>query len=103
MKASEKHKEQTIASERFSPALNAEYQELFQLLIRRLRDTLPTNRARIIRNEFQRLNNNIENNNLEAKKYLAALNVLIDLSVQGWIFDFHDDSLYLKMENDSQQ
>ena len=101
MKASEKHKEQTIASERFSPALNAEYQELFQLLIRRLRDTLPTNRARIIRNEFQRLNNNIENNNLEAKKYLAALNVLIDLSVQGWIFDFHDDSLYLKMENDS--
>ena len=101
MKASEKHKEQTIASERFSPALNAEYQELFQLLIRRLRDTLPTNRARIIRNEFQRLNNNIENNNLEEKKYLAALNVLIDLSVQGWIFDFHDDSLYLKMENDS--
>ena len=100
MKASEKHKEQTIASERFSPALNAEYQELFQLLIRRLRDTLPTNRARIIRNEFQRLNN-IEDNNLEAKKYLAALSVLIDLSVQGWIFDFHDDSLYLKMENDS--
>lgn len=101
MKASGKQIEETIASERFSPALNAEYQELFQLLIRRLRDTLPTNRARIIRNEFQRLNNNIEDNNLEAKKYLAALSVLIDLSVQGWVFDFHEDSLYLKMENDS--
>lgn len=93
--------EQTIASERFNPALNAEYQELFQLLIHRLQGTLPTNRVRIISNELQRVNNVAEETDLEVHKYLATLSVLIDLSLQGWIFDFHDDSLYLKMENDS--
>ena len=48
MKASIKNIEQTIASEQYRPALSEEYQELFQRLTRRLEDTLPMNRARII-------------------------------------------------------
>lgn len=52
MKASIKNIEQTIASEQYRPALSEEYQELFQRLTRRLEDTLPMNRARIISVSF---------------------------------------------------
>lgn len=101
MKASIKYREKTIASERYCPALSEQYQALFQRLTRRLEDTLPMNRARIISEEIQRFSGAVEENDLECKKYMAALSVLIDLSIQGWIFDFQDHQLTLKMENDS--
>ena len=101
MKAWKSKKEQTIASERYCPVLSTEYQDLFQTLTKRLRDALPMNRAKIIGNELNRISEIAEETDLECKKYMAALSVLVDLSLQGWIFDFQDDQLTLKMENDS--
>ena len=100
MKEFDKRKEQTIASERYCPVLSAEYQELFAILSRRLKDTLPMNRAMIIGNELNRITEAAEDTDLECKKYMAALSVLLDLSLQGWAFDFQDNQLTLKMEND---
>ena len=101
MKALKSKKKQTIASERYCPVLSAEYHEQFQALCRRLGETLPMNRAKIISNELNRISEIAEETDLECKKYMAALSVLVDLSLQGWIFDFQDDQLTLKMENDS--
>lgn len=81
MKASNKHKEQTIASEQYCPTLSEEYQELFRRLTKRLKDTLPMNRARIIGDELRRASEAAEENDLECKKYMAALSVLVDLSL----------------------
>ena len=89
MKASIKNIEQTIASEQYRPALSEEYQELFQRLTRRLEDTLPMNRARIISDELRRVSETAREADLDCQKYMAALSVLVDLSLQGWIFDFH--------------
>lgn len=101
MKASIKNIEQTIASEQYRPALSEEYQELFQRLTRRLEDTLPMNRARIISDELRRVSETALEADLDCQKYMAALSVLVDLSLQGWIFDFQDHQLTLRMENDN--
>lgn len=101
MKASIKNIEQTIASEQYRPALSEEYQELFQRLTRRLEDTLPMNRARIIGDELRRVSETAREADLDCQKYMAALSVLVDLSLQGWIFDFQDHQLTLRMENDN--
>lgn len=101
MKASKKNREQTIASEVFRPALSEEYQERFHRLTLRLEDTLPMNRARIISDELRRVSEAAQEADLDCQKYMAALSVLVDLSLQGWIFDFQDHQLTLKMENDS--
>ena len=59
------------------------------------------NRAKIIGNELKRISEIAEETDLECNKYMAALSVLADLSLQGWIFDFQNDQLILRMENDS--
>ena len=99
MKTLENQREQTIASERYCPVLSTEYHELFRALTNRLKDTLPMNRARIIGEELNRVAGFVEEKDLECKKYMAALSVLVDLSLQGWVFDFQDNQLTLKMEN----
>lgn len=101
MKASIKNIEQTIASEQYRPALSEEYQELFQRLTRHLEDTLPMNRARIIGDELRRVSETAREADLDCQKYMAALSVLVDLSLQGWIFDFQDHQLTLRMGNDN--
>ena len=101
MKASIKNIEQTIASEQYRPALSEEYQELFQRLTRRLEDTLPMNRARSISDELRRVSETAREADLDCQKYMAALSVLVDLSLQGWIFDFQDHQITLRMENDN--
>lgn len=101
MKASNKNREQTIASERYRPVLSEEYQELFQRLTRRLENTLPMNRTRIISDEIRRASEVGREDDLDCQKYIASLSVLVDLSLQGWIFDFQDHQLTLRMENDS--
>lgn len=69
MKASIKNIEQTIASEQYRPALSEEYQELFQRLTRRLEDTLPMNRARIISDELRRVSETAR----EGQYYYSAI------------------------------
>ena len=90
MKASIKNIEQTIASEQYRPALSEEYQELFQRLTRRLEATLPMNRARIISDELRRVSETAREADLDCQKYMAALSVLVDLSLQGWIDEYAD-------------
>lgn len=98
MKASNKNREQTIASEVFRPALSEEYQERFRRLTLRLEDTLPMNRARIISDELRRVSEAARESDLDCQKYMAALSVLVDLSLQGWIFDFQDHQLTIRMQ-----
>lgn len=59
------------------------------------------NRSKIIGNEIRRVAGVAEENDIDCQKYMAALSVLLDLSLQGWIFDFQNDQLTLRMENDS--
>ena len=98
MSKSTKGKEQTVASEVFSPSLNEEYRLRFQAIVMRLKNTLPMNYIKIINNELSGFNMD-EKEDIECKKYMASLRVLIDLSQQGWILAFQDNQLILKMEN----
>lgn len=93
--------EQTIATEVFEPALEGRYIELFHTLVVKLGNTLPVNRTEIIRMEINKFPSENIQNDLEALKYIAALNVLIDLSKQGWVFDVDENKLTLKMESDN--
>lgn len=92
--------ESTIASEKFEPSLNEYYKKRFDDIINKLSLTLPINRVNILKNEIELLNYS-EANTFEAYKYAAVLNVLIDLSQQGWCFDIKNNELTLKMENDN--
>jgi hypothetical protein len=91
----DKKDEQTIATERFEPALSGCYMNLFRALVVRMGNTLPTNRAEIVRASVEDINSD-----LEALKYIASLNVLVDLSLQGWAFDVTGSELTLTMETE---
>jgi len=101
MPASSDNTEQILASECFEPLLAAQYEERYHMLIRRLGESLPSNRVEIIRNEITEAAMSECSEELELWKYQAALNVLIDLLQQGWIFDIHDNTLTLRMENET--
>lgn len=98
--ASEK-KEQTIALEKYQPSLNDVYNECFKALVIRMSHTLPINRGAIIKSELNSLDIDNSDDKIEILKYASSLSVLIDLSLQGWIFEIENDSLTLKMENDN--
>lgn len=100
MPASRDNPEQVLASERFAPQLATQYEARYSALIRRLGESLPANRVEIIRNEITESTMGEKQDILELWKYQAALNVLIDLSQQGWVFDIQDDTLTLRMENE---
>ena len=93
------NQEKELASEAFLPSLNDEYTSLFNDLLDKLNQALPTNRVAIIENEIQTINNIVGEDELEKLKYIAVLHVLIDLSQQGWIFVIENNKLTLKMEN----
>lgn len=101
MNASLNNIDETIASEKYESALNSYYNNKFHALIEKMRHVLPSNRVEIIKNEMIETEATVENDCLEAIKYLASLSVLVDLSLQGWIFDIQDNSLTLKMEIDN--
>ena len=101
MSSSSDIKEQTIASEGYAPSLNAFYNEQFHRLVIRMSHALPINRVELIKNELSQIDVNTAEDKLEALKYAASLSVLIDLSLQGWIFDIANGTLTLKMENES--
>lgn len=100
MGSSSETKEQTVASEKYQPALNDYYNECFKRMVERMSNNLPINRAAIIKHELEQIDIDNSDDQLESLKYASALSVLIDLSLQGWIFDIEGDSLTLKMEND---
>ncbi len=100
MPASSDKPDQVLASERFAPRLSACFESRYCELIRKLGESLPINRVEIIRNEIIEASNGDNLDQLELWKYQAALNVLIDLSQQGWVFDIQDDTLTLRMVNE---
>lgn len=93
--------EQTLANERYEPALSGQYNDLFHALVIRMGNTLPSNRTEIIKAEMARVSTEEAQNDIEALRYIAALSVLVDLSLQGWAFDVHGNELTLKMETDN--
>ena len=100
MPASSDKPDQVLASERFAPRLSACFESRYCELIRKLGESLPINRVEIIRNEIIEASNGDNLDQLELWKYQAALNVLIDLSQQGWVFDIQVDTLTLRMVNE---
>lgn len=100
MPASRDNPEQVLVSECFAPQLATQYEARYSALIHRLGESLPANRVEIIRNEITESTMGDNQDIIELWKYQAALNVLIDLSQQGWIFDIRDDTLTLRMENE---
>lgn len=101
MNASLNNIDETIASEKYAPSLNSYYNDKFHVLIEKMSHTLPSNRVEIIKNEISETEAMEDSDCLDTLKYLASLSVLIDLSLQGWIFDIKNNSLTLKMENDN--
>lgn len=93
--------EQTLATERYEPTLSGQYIDFFRSLLVRMGNTLPSNRAEIIKGEMARFSSEDNRNNVEALRYVAALSVLVDLSLQGWAFDINGNELTLKMETDN--
>lgn len=101
MNASLNNIDETIASEKYDPSLNSYYNDKFHVLIEKMSHTLPSNRVEVIKNEISETEAMEDSDCLDTLKYLASLSVLIDLSLQGWIFDIKNNSLTLKMENDN--
>ena len=93
--------DETIASEKYDPSLNSYYNDKFHVLIEKMSHTLPSNRVEMIKNEISETEAMEDSECIDTLKYLASLSVLIDLSLQGWIFDIKNNSLTLKMENDN--
>ena len=96
-------KNSTVAIEKFDPKLSEEYKRRFIKLIKKLGKSLPINRNQIIDKELKQLdiNNIAECEDIELLKYFACLNVLKDLSQQGWCFETTADSLNLRMEEEN--
>lgn len=93
----------TIVAEEFIPVLSPEYILRFKQLVIILGQSLPTNRKQIIDAEIKQLE--IESigdcGNIELLKYATSLNILKDLSQQGWCFEIRHDILKLRMRNDN--
>ncbi len=93
-------KNSTIAVENYLPNLSSDYLNRFKKTVTKLGKSLPINRDEIIEKEIKKLgiDNIAECDDNELLKYAASLNVLRDLSQQGWCFDVQGDSLNLRME-----
>jgi len=101
MKASKTKKDTTIASERFSPIIGEAYQSQYANLIMNLKQSLLSDRVQLVRDALQLLEEQPDNDNLQQLRYRAVLHVLLDLSQQGWVLDISDNSISLKMEQDT--
>ena len=103
VKKTNKHNKE-LASEKFIPVLSDFYRNRYDALLECLKISIPTNYIFLLENELSSANQlTIEPaEEVEHLKYLATLNVLIDLVQQGWIFDIRDGALYLRLESMSQ-
>lgn len=95
--------ENSVAEKAFKPELDEVHNNLFANLVERIGAALPTNKQAIIKEEISEYKKQNPNylSNLESLKYIASLSILLDLSLQGWIFDVSGTSLTLRMESDN--
>lgn len=100
---SKKKETSTIAVEEYMPVLSLEYTQKFKNFVVKLGQSLPINRNQVIDAEIKNLKmDDVDNcNDIELLKYAASLNVLKDLSQQGWCFETQEAVLKLRMENDN--
>ena len=64
--------EQTLATERYEPALSGHYNDLFHALVIRMGNTLPSNRAEMIKTEMARVSEEENQNDVEALRYIIV-------------------------------
>ena len=89
-------------SEIFSPALNEEYTNRFQCLVKRIGEVFPNYRDLLIKQEIAATEDGIPDNDFEGLKYITALRVLYDLTQQGWSLEVQNNTnLYLTMLTES--
>lgn len=100
---SKKTKDSTIAVEEYMPDLSPEYTLKFKKLVVKLGQSLPINRNELIDTEIKQLQVGCisECEDVELLKYAASINILKDLSQQGWCFETQGDVLRLRMEDDN--
>lgn len=101
MGSAENIKEHTVASEVYAPSLNDQYNDRFLGLVQQMSHTLPSSRVTLIQRELSEIDIESAEEKIEALKYAASLNVLVDLSLQGWIFEVENGTLTLKMETEN--
>lgn len=96
-------KDSTVAVEEYTPDLSPKYLSQFKKLVTKLGQSLPIKRNQIIDAEIKKLEVGIigECEDLDILKYGASLNVLKDLSQQGWCFVIQGDLLKLRMEEEN--
>lgn len=87
----------------FYPELDEPHSLLFREIVSKLGSSLPINIRTILKQEIIRYQNSELHSadNINSLKYLATINILMDLSLQGWIFDVKEDSLTLRMEGEN--
>lgn len=89
-------------SEAFMPSLDDKYMKCFCKLIKRIEEAFPSYKNHLVQQEIETLNDELEESDYEALKYMTALRVLLDLIQQGWQLDVHpDEKLYLTMQTGS--
>lgn len=95
--------EESVAEKVFRPDLDEFHSNLFDQMVGRLGRALPINNQAIISEELHSYKVQHANfmQDLESLKYVASLNILKDLSLQGWVFDVNDNTLTLRMESDN--
>ncbi len=101
MSSASNKQEQTVAWERYTPSLNDYYHSRFVGLVQKMGNSLPSKHVELIHRELEQIDVETEENTLEALKYTASLSVLVDLSLQGWVFEIDNGDLTLKMENEN--
>jgi len=99
-----KKNNRALASEEFIPNLSDCYRVRYEALLARLKKSIPTNYIYLFEEEIASIKQlSVESSEeIDQLKYLATLNVLIDLAQQGWIFDIKDGTLFLRLESMSQ-
>ncbi|MDD4510954.1 MAG: DUF4338 domain-containing protein [Oscillospiraceae bacterium] len=89
-------------SEIFAPALNDEYQQQFQRLVLQIREAFPNYMNSLITQEIAADEEIEAEMDSERLKYIAALRVLYDLTLQGWQLDPQaDGTLRLTMHTEN--
>lgn len=93
----------TVAVEKFVPTLSPKFLERFKSLIKELGQSFVMNRNQLIDAEIKKQNIGSIGTcgDVELLKYTACLNVLKDLSQQGWSFEVINDTLRLRMDEDN--
>lgn len=89
-----------IAKESFLPILDEEYSEKLKNLIHKLSTVYCSYKMQVITEEINKYKVN-NDSSLGTLRYIATLNILLDLMQQGWTLDIDNEKIFLKLANDN--